>query len=131
MINNSSCPEIPLRIGSDQSVEFILLLWRVQGDGLHAHGVAVGPGLVLLELGATELPCDDISSPHVITGVGPEVVGCLSSAQGSATCNSLCLGLALNSLSYWLWSRLGLGPELLLRGLLEGRLLLLWLKLRL
>ena len=61
VVHDTSSPEEPLSVLSDQSVELILLGGSVQRDGLHPHGVAVGLGLVLLEGGAADLPGDDVS----------------------------------------------------------------------
>jgi len=79
VINNSSGPEEPLGVLSNQPVELILLVRSVQGDGLHAHGLAVLPGLVLLKVPAAKLPSD-----HEALSI-PEVVGGLSGALGGAS----------------------------------------------
>jgi len=79
VINNSSGPEEPLGVLSNQPVELILLVRSVQGDGLHAHGLAVLPGLVLLKVPAAKLPSD-----HKALSI-PEVVGGLSGALGGAS----------------------------------------------
>jgi len=93
VVHNTSCPEVTLGILRDQSVELILFGWGVQGDGLHAHGLAVLLGLALLELGAAKLPGDDIPSANVVSGICPEMVGCLGSAQRSSSCNPILLRL--------------------------------------
>jgi len=64
---------------SNQPVELILLVRGVQGDGLHAHGLAVLPGLMLLKVPAAKLPSD-----HKALSI-PEVVGGLSGALGGAS----------------------------------------------
>jgi len=98
MINNATCPEVSLGVRGNQSVKFVLFSWCVEGHGLHAHGVAVGPGIRLLELRTTKLPCHNIPASYIITWVGPEVVWCVGRAKGSAACDSLRLRL----LSHWL-----------------------------
>lgn len=79
VINNASGPEEPLGVLGDQPVELVLLVGSVQGDGLHAHGLAVLPGLVLLKVSAAKLPSD-----HEALSL-PEVVGCLGRALGGAS----------------------------------------------
>jgi len=93
VVHNTTCPEVTLSILGDQSVELILLGGGVQGDGRHAHGLAVLLGLTLLELGAPKLPGHHIPSANVVSGICPEMVGCLGSAQRSSSCNPILLRL--------------------------------------
>jgi len=93
VINNTTCPEVALSVLSYQSVELVLFSWGVQGDGLHAHGVAVLLGLALLELGAAKLPGHDIPPADIVSGVCPEMVGGLGSAECSSSCNPVLLRL--------------------------------------
>jgi len=140
VVNNSAGPKVSLLVLSNQSVEFILFFRRIERDRFHAHGLTVGQSLRLLECRTSKLPGHNISSPHIISGVGPEVIGRLGPAEGGSTCRPL--RLALNSSHglghgpYWLRyrstellcvlleGRLGLGLGLKLRLWLEGRLLL-------
>jgi len=94
VVNNTTCPEVSLGILGNQSVELILFGRGIQGDGLHAHGVAVLLGLALLELGAPKLPGYNIPSADVVSGVRPEVVGGLGSTQCGSSCNPVLLRLA-------------------------------------
>jgi len=85
VVHNSSCPEVALRILSNQSVEVVLLGGAVEGDRLHAHRLAVSLGLVLLECGAANLPCCHVPSLNIVPWIRPKVVWCCCSAQ---TCPS-------------------------------------------
>lgn len=132
VIHNASGPEEPLGVLSNQPVELVLLVGGVQGDGLHPHGLAVLPGLVLLKVPAAKLPGD-----HEALAL-PEVVGSLSSALGGASGDAVGGGggggeAGLGGLPHWLGR--GLGPEgwSLLEVSLRGwpRLELLLLRLRL
>ena len=69
MVHDPAGPEEPLGVLGDQPVELILLGGSVQGDRLHAQGLAVLLGLLLLEAGAADLPGDHVA------GSVPEVVG--------------------------------------------------------
>jgi len=81
MIHNTTCPEVALCILSNQSVEVVLLGRAVQGDRLHAHRLAVGLCLVLLERGATNLPSCHIPSLNVVPWIRPKVVWRCCSAK--------------------------------------------------
>ena len=75
---------------SNQPVELILLVGSVQGDGLHAHGLAVLPGLVLLKVPAAKLPSDHeaLSIPEMVGGLG----GALGGASGDAEMSEVIRG---------------------------------------
>jgi len=81
VVNNSSRPEVALRILSNQSVEVVLLGRAVEGDRLHAHRLAVSLGLVLLECGAANLPSGHVPSLNVVPWIRPKVVWRCCSAQ--------------------------------------------------
>ena len=83
VVDNSSGPEESLSILGNESVELVHLLRGVKRHGLHAHGLAVGQGLILLKVSAAKLPCDNIALSL------PEVVWWLSSTLGSATGNTV------------------------------------------
>jgi len=136
VVHNPSGPEESLSVLGDQTVELILLGGSVQGDRLHAQGLAVLLGLVLLEGGAADLPGDDVpgSIPEVVGSGGPALAGSTrNTVLGSLDRDTLRLSDHLGLLGCWLgW----LGPEYW--GLLETSLggswpelllLLLWLKL--
>ena len=63
----------------NEPVELVLLVGGVKGDRLHAHGLAVLPGLVLLKVPAAKLP-----GHHEALAL-PEVVGSLGGALGGAS----------------------------------------------
>ena len=63
----------------NEPVELVLLVGGVEGDRLHAHGLAVLPGLVLLKVTAAKLP-----GHHEALAL-PEVVGSLGGALGGAS----------------------------------------------
>ena len=66
----------------NEPVELVLLVGGVEGDRLHAHGLAVLPGLVLLKVTAAKLP-----GHHEALAL-PEVVGSLGGTLGGASRNS-------------------------------------------
>ena len=66
----------------NQPVELVLLVRGVEGDGLHAHGLAILPRLVVLKVPAAKLPGNHeaLALPEVIGGV----CGALGGASGDA-----------------------------------------------
>jgi len=109
VVHDPSGPEESLGVLGDQTVELILLGGSVQGDRLHAQGLAVLLGLLLLEGGAADLP-----GHHVPDSI-PEVVGSSRPALAGSARNTV-----LRSLD---WDTLRLSDHL---GLL-GRCWLGWL----
>jgi len=90
VVDNSASPEEPLGILGDESVELVHLRGSVKGHWLHAHGLAVFNGLVVLKVSASKLPSDNISLSL------PDVVGSLGFTLGGASTNSiLARGLSL------------------------------------
>jgi len=81
VVDNSSSPEEPLSVLGDESVKLVHLRGSVKGHWLHAHGLAVFAGLVVLEVSASKLPSDNISLAL------PEVVGSLRTTLGGASSN--------------------------------------------
>jgi len=80
VINYASGPEEPLGVLGNQPVELVLLVRGVEGDGLHAHGLAILPRLVVLKVPAAKLPGNHeaLALPEVIGGV----CGALGGASG-------------------------------------------------
>jgi len=106
VVNNTSGPEEPLGVLGNKPVELVLLVRGVEGDRLHAHGLAILPSLVLLKVTAAKLP-----GHHEALAL-PEVVGSLGGALGGASRDGVggSRGEArLGRLPHWLGR--GLGPE--------------------
>ena len=77
VVHDPAGPEEPLGVLGDQTVELILLGGSVQGDRLHAQGLAVLLGLLLLEGGAADLPGHHVpdSIPEVVGSSRPALAG--------------------------------------------------------
>jgi len=131
VIHNTSGPEEPLGVLGNEPVELVLLVGGVEGDWLHAHRLAVLPGLVLLKVTAAKLPGhhEALALPEVVGSLGGTLGGASSDGVGGSGGEA-----RLGGLSHWLgwlrsegWSLL----EASLRGgpRLELLLLRLWLEL--
>lgn len=132
VIHNASGPEESLCVLGNEPVELVLLVGGVEGDRLHAHGLAVLPGLVLLKVPAAKLP-----GHHEALAL-PEVVGSLGGALGGASRDGVGGSggeAGLGRLSHWLGRGLGSEGWSLLEASLRGGprlellLLRLWLEL--
>ena len=67
----------------NEPVELVLLVGGVEGDRLHAHGLAVLPGLVLLKVTAAKLPGhhEALALPEVVRSLGGTLGGASSDAE--------------------------------------------------